>query len=814
MPDAPTSTRYRDPALPIDDRVDDLLAQMTLDEKLAQIGSLWAYQFIEGGAFSAGNAQDLVPDGIGQVTRVGGSSNLLPEDAARLGNAIQRHLVEETRLGIPALVHEECCSGYMARGATVYPQALGIAASWRPDLAERMATEIRRQIRVAGGHQALAPVLDVTRDPRWGRTEETFGEDHHLVGDFGVAYVRGLQGDGFEDDGFRGDGAGGGGVVATAKHFVGYGLTEGGMNWAPAHIAPRELRETFVHPFAAAIREAGLASVMNAYHELDGMPCGADEALLTDLLHGELGFEGIVVSDYFAVNELKKHHRLAKTQAEAAALALRAGIDVELPATDCYGDPLREAVESGMLDVALVDRAVRRHLEMKVRLGLFEHPYADEGRVAAVFADPAPSETAREIAEASFVLLKNDAPGGGAGGEGQAALLLPLARRGRIAVVGPNAHSARNLYGDYAYPAHIDVLFDQNALGADQARLPDGFEKLDYLGGVPSILDAVREAAGGAEVVHAPGCEVKGDDRSGFDAAVEAARGADVAVVVVGGRSGLTDDCTCGEARDRATIGLPGVQEDLVRAVAKTGTPVALVVVGGRPYALTDVVDHVASVLHCWLPGEAGGKAVARTLFGDVAPGGKLPITVPRAVGQIPIFYNHRPSGGHSHWLGDYADLASTPLFAFGWGLSYTTFRVSDLSLGADTVAPGGAVTVRVRVENTGDRDGTETVQVYARHEAASLTRPLKQLVGYARVAVAAGGAETVEVTVPARRFGMVDRDLRFVVEPGPVTLMVGTSSDATPLEATVEVGEAGGLDGAAPENGRTVSADGVGVES
>ena len=803
MPDA--APRYRDPSLPVDDRVDDLLGQMTLDEKLAQIGSLWAYQCIDRGAFAPEKARPLLADGVGQVTRVGGSSNLLPEDAARLGNAIQRHLVEETRLGIPALVHEECCSGYMARGATVYPQALGIAASWRPELAERMATEIRRQIRVCGGHQALAPVLDVTRDPRWGRTEETFGEDHHLVADFGVAYVRGLQGDPDHPAPFAGDGAGGGGVVATAKHFVGYGLAEGGMNWAPVHIAPRELREVFVHPFAAAIREAGLASVMNAYHELDGMPCGADEALLTELLHGELGFDGIVVSDYFAVHELVKHHGLAKTKGEAAALALRAGIDVELPATDCYGGPLRAAVEAGDVDVALVDRAVRRHLAMKVRLGLFERPYADEGRVAAVFSDPALKATAREIAEASFVLLKNE-PAADAGGDGRAAALLPLGRRGRVAVVGPNADSARNLYGDYAYPAHIDALLDQNTLGSDKAQLPAGFEKLDYLAGVPSVLDAVREAAGDAEVAYAEGCAVQGDDRSGFDAAVEAARQSDVAVVVVGGRSGLTDDCTCGEARDRATIELPGVQEDLVRAVAATGTPVALVVVGGRPYALTDVVDHVAAALHCWLPGEAGGAAVARTLFGDAVPGGKLPITVPRAVGQVPIFYNHRPSGGHSHWLGDYADLPSSPLFPFGFGLSYTTFEVSDLSLDTDTVDPGGAVTVRVTVENTGDRDGTETVQVYARHEAASLTRPVRQLVGYARVAVAAGASEVVEVAVPARRFGLVDRDMRFVVEPGPVTLVVGASSADTPLEATVEVGGAGS-NGLARE---AVSADGV----
>ena len=778
MPHSPHSTRYKDASLPVEDRVDDLIAQMTLDEKLAQIGSYWAYELIDHGAFDASKAAALLGDGIGQITRVGGSSNLLPKDTARLANDIQRYLAEKTRLGIPAMVHEECCSGFMTRGAVVYPQALGLAASWRPDLVETMAAQIRRQIRAVGGHQALSPVLDVTRDPRWGRTEETFGEDHHLVADVGVAYVRGLQGEGFGEDA--------GGVVATAKHFVGYGVAEGGMNWAPAHIAPRELREVFVHPFAEAIRLAGLASVMNAYGELDGMPCGADETLLTDLLRGELGFDGIVVSDYFAIHELKKHHRLAADKAEAAALALTAGIDVELPAVDCYGSPLREAIADGRVSEALVDRAVRRVLSLKVRLGLFENPYVDAEPVAGVFSDPALTDTARAIAEASFVLLKNDPAD--AAGDGQPGALLPLPRRGRIAVVGPNADSARNLYGDYAYPAHIDALFDTNTLGSDSAQLPAGFEKLDYLAGVPSVLDALRDAAGaGVEITYAEGCVVKGESRDGFDAAVEAARSADVAVVVVGGRSGLTDDCTCGEARDRATINLPGVQEDLVRAVAATGTPVALVVVGGRPYALSGVVDHVQAVLHCWLPGETGGAAIAATLFGDATPGGKLPITVPRAVGQVPIFYNHRPSGGHSHWLGDYADLPSSPLFPFGFGLSYTTFELSDVEASA-SVEPNGSVEVQVTVTNTGARDGEETIQVYARPEAASLTRPVKQLVGYARVSVAAGASRRVTIEVPARRFGFVDRDMRFVVEPGPVTLWAGTSSADTPLEARVSV--------------------------
>ena len=769
---APTDAPYRDPARPTPERVDDLLARMTPDEKLAQLGSAWAFSVMDGAAAMADEAVRVPPQaadrylrhGLGHLTRAGGSTNLLPAQTARLTNAVQRYLVEETRLGVPAVVHEECCSGYMARGATVYPQALGLAATWRPELAEQIAGEVRRQMRAVGAHQALAPVLDVCRDPRWGRVEETFGECPRLVSDVGAAFVRGLQEGGAE------------GVVATAKHFLGYGASEGGMNWAPAHVPARELREVYAAPFAHAVR-AGLGSVMNAYHELDGLPCGADEALLTGLLRDEIGFEGVVVGDYFAVQMLEEYHGLTRGKAESAALALRAGIDVELPATDCYGDPLRQALAEGLVDQALLDRAVRRVLTQKIELGLFERPYVDEGAVAAVFDDPGPLATAQEVAEASFVLLTN---GGG---------VLPLSRAvGSVAVVGPNAASARALVGDYSYPAALDALLDPATLGSDGVALPPWLGQTDLFADMPSVLDGIREAAPDATIRYAPGCDVTGDDRSGFEAAVEAARQSDVAVVVCGGRSGLTDDCTCGEARDRADIGLPGVQADFVRAVAATGTPTALVLIGGRPYALDGVVEHVAAVLHGWLPGEAGGAAVARTLFGDGAPGGKLPISVPRSAGQIPIFYNHKPSGGRSHWKGDYVDLPSAPLFAFGHGLSYTTFRLSDLRLAEGAVEPDGVVAIRVTVENTGGRDGDETVQVYARPEAASLTRPVKQLVGYRRVSVPAGAAAEVEVVVPTRRFGFVGRDLRFVVEPGPVRLWVGTASDDTPLEATVEV--------------------------
>ena len=757
---------YRDPTRPIGERVDDLLDRMTPAEKIAQLGSAWVFQLADGAALNEAAASTLLAEGLGQVTRVCGASSLGPDEAARLTDAIQRFLVERTRLGIPAIVHEEICSGLMARGATVFPQAIGLASSWEPDLAEALADAVRRQMRAMGAHQGLSPVLDVCRDPRWGRTEETFGEDPHLVASMGVAFVRGLQSGDLRQ-----------GVIATAKHFVGYAASEGGLNWAPAHIGPRELREVYLHPFEAAVRVAGLRSVMNGYHELDGVPCGADRDLLTGILREEWGFAGVVVADYFSIRQLTEYHRLAPDADGAAAMAMTAGLDVELPSTDCYGQPLLRALESGQLGQDALDAAVRRVLRAKFELGLFERPYAHTGGVVTTADPPRNRQLARRIAGRSLVLLRNTG-------------VLPLAPETRsIAVIGPNADSARHLFGDYTYPAHVESLLEMRENGRNTFAIPlsDTTDLGDVVLGAPTVLDALRERFGAA-VSFAPGCDVSRSSRDGFDAAVALAAGADVAVMVMGDKAGLTDDCTSGESRDRASLDLPGVQEELVRAVVATGTPVVLVLVAGRPAASAWVHEHCAAVLMAWLPGQEGASAIADALAGELNPGGKLPISYPRTAGQIPVFYGHKTSGGRSHWKGDYVDAPAEPLYPFGHGLSYTTFALSGASSGPAEVPWCGSVRVEVAVANMGGRAGDEVVQLYARRARASVTRPVLELKGFTRIGLEAGERRTVTFEVPAGQLGFYDRELTYVVEPGEVELFVGTSSEELVPAGTVTI--------------------------
>jgi beta-glucosidase len=739
-------------------RVEDLLQQMTLAEKVAQLGSVWAFDVADGPSFAVDRAGGLLRHGIGHITRISGATRAGPVEAAELANAIQRHLVTETRLGIPAIIHEEICSGLMARDATVFPQAIGVASSWDPELAEAMAHETRVQMRAIGAHQGLSPVLDVCRDPRWGRTEETFGEDPYLTARMGVAFVRGLQGDDLRH-----------GVVATAKHFVGYGASEGGLNWAPAHLPPRELREVYLHPFEAAVVDGGLRSVMNGYHELDGIPCAANQELLVTILRDGWGFEGVVVADYFSVRQLEVFHRLTTDGAGTAALALTSGIDVELPATDCYGEPLVEAVESGRLDVAVVDQAVRRVLRTKVDLGLFEQPYVDVESAAAAFMSFDTRALARRIAERSIVLLRNDG-------------VLPLAAAapdgGTVAVIGPNADVARNLFGDYTYPAHIEPMLEAQAGG----RNPFGITvDRDLSLGVAeaqahTVLDALRGRLG-PRVRFAPGCDVTGTSRDGFADAVATAATADVAVLVMGDRAGLIKGCTSGESRDRAFLDLPGVQEDLAREVIATGTPVVLVLVAGRPCGSAWLHENCAAVLLAWLPGEEGGGAIADTLVGATNPGGKLPITFPRTVGQVPTYYGHKPSGGRSTWNGDYVDSPVQPLHPFGHGLSYTTFSLAEATVRPAEASWQDTISVRVTVANTGPRDGDEVVQLYARRRRASVTRPVLELKSFVRVAVPRGGSTVVELAIPVGQLGFYDRSFTYQVEPGVVELLVGTSS-------------------------------------
>jgi len=756
---------YRDPARAVDERVEDLLGRMTLDEKLAQLGSRWVFELADGPRLLAEQAQRLLLNGLGQVTRIAGASSLGAAEAAELANALQRHLVEETRLGIPAIVHEEICSGLMAREATVFPQAIGLASTWEPTLAEALAGTIRTQMRAAGAHQGLGPVLDVCRDPRWGRLEETFGEDPHLVARMGLSFVRGLQGDDART-----------GVAATAKHLVGYGASEGGRNWGPAQIPARELRDVYLHPFEAAVRAGGVRSVMNAYNELDGIPCAADPGLLTGILRDEWGFEGCVVSDYFSIRQLADYHRFALGAEEAAAMTLSSGLDVELPSTDCYAEPLLGALASGLVAPEAVDEAVRRVLRTKFELGLFEQPYVTPSRAAAASDTPAHRELARKIARKSLVLLANDGT-------------LPLrAELGSVAVVGPCADASRNLLGDYAYPAHVESLAEIGQSGGQDFAIPvpEGYG-LDGSISFPSVLDALRGRLGD-RVRHARGCDVGGHSRDGFDEAVALAGEADVAVMVMGDKSGLTNDATSGETRDRASLELPGVQEELVAAVAETGTPVVLVLVAGRPIGSPEIHARCAAVLMAWLPGEEGAAAIAETLLGDVSPGGKLPVSYPRSAGQLPVFYGHKISGGRSHWKVDYVETPAAPLYRFGHGLSYTTFALRDVAVRRSEVSWTETITVDASVANTGERAGDEVVQLYVRDPYASVTRPVLELKGFVRLELAAGESKRVTFDVPVGQLGFHGRDGRYVVEPGRFDVFVGTSSAELAAAGSVTV--------------------------
>jgi beta-glucosidase len=765
-----TSTqKHLDHALSIDERVDYLLAEMTIEEQVAQLWGVWATDLIDSNRrFDAQRAANHLPHGAGQIARIGATALLPPDQSAALANEIQRYLVEGTRLGIPAIVHEESCAGYLAKGAMTFPQAIGLAATWDPDLIQQMAAVIRQQMRAAGAHQTLAPVLDIARDPRWGRIEETFGEDPFLVSAIGSAYIRGMQGETLAD-----------GIIATAKHFLGYGLSEGGMNWAPAHIPEREMREIFLTPFAAAIKGADVGSVMNAYQELDGEPAGSSRKYMVEWLRDELGFDGYVSSDYFTIDMFMNYHYIAASKAEAARYGLEAGIDVELPAANCYGQPLLDALASGAIDAELVRVSARRVLRKKIELGLFEQPYVNPDAALVVYNTPEQLALSREIARKSCVLLKNDAD------------LLPLSPAlGTIAVIGPNADNARHMQGDYHYPGHLESM---TALGENMdAPAPADMIHAAWDEHMPpstTILAGIQASVSpDTQVLYAPGCEVLGDDTTGFAEAVAIAQQADVAVVVVGDRSGLGLGCTVGEAIDRATLDLPGVQQQLVEAVHATGTPVVVVLVNGRSYTLNWLDAHIPAILEAWLPAQEGGAAVADVLFGAANPGGRLPVSFPRSVGQIPLYYNHKPSGGRSHWYGEYIDMPTTPLYPFGHGLSYTQFAYSNLRITPLEASPAGTVDIQVEVENTGPRAGDEVVQLYVHDVLASVTRPVQALKGFARVTLQPGEHRTVTFALDVAHLGFYNRAMAFVVEPGEIEVMIGGSAADIRLRETFTI--------------------------
>lgn len=749
----------------IKQRVNKIISDMSLDEKLAQIGSYWMYELQTKGELDQKKITNKLNHGIGQITRIAGASTLDPINAAKAANRIQKFLVENTRLAIPAIVHEECCSGPMILGGTMFPQMLGLASTFQPELAQTMTSAIRKQLRAIGAQQGLAPVLDVSRDSRWGRVEETFGEDPMLVSHFGMAYVKGLQGENLTN-----------GVMATGKHFIGHSQSQGGLNCGPVHLGMRDVYDIFLMPFQAAIRDAKIASMMNAYPELDGEVVAASRRILTDILRGELGFDGLVVSDYEAVLMVHNFHNLAADKSLAGALALTAGIDVELPTIACYGDTLRTALEAGDLNLETVDLSVSRHLQKKIELGLFENPYVDEGRVLEVFEIPQNRQLAREIATQSMVLLKNDG-------------VLPLSKNIKtLAVIGPNANNGRNQLGDYSYAATVELLQFQSPEDSNFVNLnTQHIAQHDVE--IVTVLEGIKELVStDTEILFAHGCENLSDDISGFEDAIGKAKLADAVVLVLGDHSGLVPSATTGETRDSADLKLPGVQEELAKAIIATGKPVVVVLVNGRPYAMPWLAENANAILEAWLPGEEGGPAVADVLFGDENPGGKLPISFPRSVGQVPIFYNAKPSGMKSNWYVDYVAEKVTPLYAFGHGLSYTLFEYGELSIDQKQAKVGESVDISLKVRNVGKVMGDEVVQLYIRDEYASMPRPIKELKGYQRVNLMPNEEQTITFHLPVDQLAFYDADLKLCVEAGKINVMLGSSSEDIRLRGEFEI--------------------------
>lgn len=750
----------------VSERVHELHAQMTLEEKLAQLVGYWLDQGGNvvapmQGEMAGGQGSTTLPEitrhGLGHYTRVYGTRPVDPAERAAWLWDEQRRLKRETRLGIPALVHEECLTGLAAWQAATFPTPLAWGASFDPELVAEMGGLIGESMRELGIHQGLAPVLDVVRDPRWGRVDECIGEDPYLVGTVGTSYVRGLQG---------------AGVHATLKHFVAYSGSKAGRNHAPVSAGPREIADVYLPPFEMAVLDGGVRSVMASYNDVDGVPMHSSGEYLTQLLREQWGFDGVVVADYFGVAFLTVMHAIAADRGAAAAAALEAGVDVELPSGDAYLEPLAALVTDGTVPVEIVDRAVLRALKQKEELGLLEPDAYEDAPPAVVDLDsPAHRDVARRLAEESVVLLSNDG-------------VLPLGswhdRPSRVAVIGPNATRPEALMGCYSFANHVL---------AHHPGVPAGFE-------IPSVTEALAvefERAGlpAPELTFAQGCAVEGDDTSGFPAAVAAAEAADVAIVVVGDQAGLFGRGTVGEGNDSESLELPGVQRELVEAVLAAGKPVVMVLLTGRPYSIGWALDtpgtaaggrKPGAVLQAFFPGEEGGTALAGVISGRVNPSGRLPVSLPRSTGSQPYSYLHPILGGAS----EVTSTDSTPLRAFGFGLSYTTFARELVSVDP-SVEAGGTFRAVVSVTNTGGVSGSDVVQLYGHDVLGSVARPVAQLLGYHRVALEPGESTTVTFDVPTTRFAFSDRRMVRIVEPGDVEVWVGAHAADSVVRVVAE---------------------------
>jgi beta-xylosidase len=747
---------WRDVARTAEERVADLLRRMTLAEKAGQLRSTWPGSTPDGTTPSSsggvaplqqemGDAPadwpELIRDGLGQLTRPFGTRPVTAREGAKALALAQRQIVAAGRFGIPAIAHDECLAGFTAWTAAIFPIPLAWGASFDPPLVAQMAVQIGTGMRAVGVHQGLAPVLDVTVDPRWGRTEETIGEDPYLVATVGTAYVRGLESTG---------------LICTLKHFAGYSASRGGRNLAPAAVTSRQVADLLLPPFEMAIRLGGARSVMHAYTDIDGVPTAADPHLLSEVLREDWDFTGTVVADYFGISFLELLHRVASGPAHAAGLALAAGVDVELPTVRCYGPPLIDAVGRGEVDEALVDRAARRVLLQKCELGMLDPGWdpgpADEAEVD--LAPPSARQIAARLAEESIVLLSNDG-------------ILPLSGGGRIAVVGPRADDPLAMLGCYSFPSHVGVRYPDLDLGVE----------------IPTFLAALRDELPDRQVAFQPGCGVDDPDASGIGAAAALAAESDVCIAVMGDRSGLFGRGTSGEGCDAADLNLPGVQGQLLEAVLATGTPVVIVLLTGRPYALGQFPG--AAVVQAFFPGQQGGPALARILSGAVSPSGRLPVSVPRHAGGQPATYIG-PVLAHRTTV---SALDPAALYPFGHGLTYTAFRWEDVEGPACAQVPtDGAITVSLAVTNVGERAGTEVVQVYLHDPVAQVTRPTALLVGYTRLELEPGQRRRVEFTIHTDLVSFTGRGGQRIVEPGRIELRLGTSSTAIAAVVPVEL--------------------------
>jgi beta-xylosidase len=759
---------WRDPSRPAAERAADLLARMTPAEKIAQLSSVWL-----SGPTGLGNSNgdgsaegedpvnvapmqgeftedmppfpEIIRNGLGQLTRVFGTQPLTVAEGMRQLAELQRQVTGASRFGIPAIAHEECLTGVAAWTATIFPTPLAWGASFDPPLVEAMAAAIGGSMRALGVHQGLAPVLDVARDPRWGRVEETIGEDPYLVGLVGTAYVRGLQS---------------AGVHATLKHFAGYSASRAGRNMAPVSMGRREFTDVILPPFEMALKEGGARCVMHSYADVDGVPPAADRALLTGLLREEFGFDGVVVADYYGISFLETLHGVAGSPAEAARLALSAGVDMELPNVRCYGAPLADAVMAGRVPEQLIDLAAERVLRQKIELGLLD-PGACNGSSGHAEPDldpPSHRELAAALAQESVVLLANDR---GA---------LPLPPAARIAVVGPLAADPLAFFGAYTFPRHVGHRHPGTDAGVT----------------VTTLLDALRSELPQAHLEHAQGCEVESADRSGLAEAAGRARAADVVVAVLGDEAGLFGRGSVGEGNDVGELSLPGIQADLLAELVATGTPVVLVLVSGRPYEIGPVAGQLGALVQTFFPGQEGGGAIAAVLSGRVVPSGKLPIQIPGRGGQ-PAGYLHAPLAGQS----EVSSADPTPMFPFGHGLSYTSFEYSGLTVApageaptgnggggaAAAIATDGTAEIACTLRNTGDRAGTEVVQLYLHDPVAQVARPVRYLAGFARVPLQPGAARRVVFVLHADRTAFCGVSGARVVEPGEIKVAVGSSS-------------------------------------